>query len=126
MGLSNYNGSVTLISGIRQANNGTFPLLEANAVQVDDDGTRLDEKLAELEGIVVHGLSTAQINMLEKIFNHIAYIDTEAQSTVDEFIQSLRGATDIDVDSIVQDGNVLTIYSLANAPAQNENTLVIA
>lgn len=126
MGLSNYNGSVTLISGIRQANNGTFPLLEANAVQVDDDGTRLDEKLAELEGIVVHGLSTAQINMLEKIFHHIAYIDTEAQSTVDEFIQSLRGTTDIDVDSIVQDGNVLTIYSLANAPAQNENTLVIA
>ena len=47
-----YSGSVTLISGITQKNNGTFPLVNAPAVQVDDTGKRLDAKLAELEGSI--------------------------------------------------------------------------
>ena len=44
-----YNGSVELISGIKQKNNGTFPLVDASAVQVDDE-TRLDETLQDNEG----------------------------------------------------------------------------
>lgn len=40
-----YNGSVELISGITPANGQDFPLVAAHAVQVDDDGTRLDEAL---------------------------------------------------------------------------------
>lgn len=40
-----YNGSVELISGIKPKNGGTFPLVNAHDVQVDDDGTRLDEVL---------------------------------------------------------------------------------
>lgn len=233
MGLSSYKGSVTLISGIKQANNGTFPLLEANAVQVDEDGTRLDAKLTELEGQIedaastadidaitdlyadgagilqavysqsgltpvkdtsgnsvsikgkqgeqgAPGLSTfvrfstsntgenmttewshdqsyigiataltpptdadeytwclfvnpytpsgwtaAQITMLETIFEHIVYTDTETQATADALITSLRDRTNVTVDSITQSGDTLTIHSLANAPVQSGNTLII-
>lgn len=91
MGLSNYNGSVTLISGIRQANNGTFPLLEANAVQVDEDGTRLDEKMEELErdkvdkidgkGLSTNDYTTEEKNKLENITE---YTESEIQAIWDE------------------------------------------
>lgn len=49
-----YNGSTTLISGITQANNGTFPLVEGSAVQFKEeenlDGTykSVDQKIEEL------------------------------------------------------------------------------
>lgn len=46
--LENYTGSVELISGIRQKNNGDFPLMEAHSVQVDESGKRLDELLDNL------------------------------------------------------------------------------
>lgn len=49
--LENYTGSVELISGIKQKNNGDFPLMEAHAVQVDESGKRLDEALEDLESI---------------------------------------------------------------------------
>lgn len=42
---SEYNGSIELISGLKQANGQDFPLMEAHAVQVDENGTRLDEAL---------------------------------------------------------------------------------
>lgn len=44
-----YNGSVELISGIKQANNGTFPLVDASAVRVSDD-KRLDAVVNEVAG----------------------------------------------------------------------------
>lgn len=44
-----YNGSVELISGIKQANNGTFPLVDASAVRVSDD-KRLDAVVGEVAG----------------------------------------------------------------------------
>lgn len=47
--LETYKGSVTLISGITQKNNGTFPLMEANAILVDDSDTRLDTLLTEIK-----------------------------------------------------------------------------
>ena len=46
--LKNYNGSVQLIAGITQKGGGDFALVEANAIQTREDGTRLD---AELETI---------------------------------------------------------------------------
>ena len=46
--LTNYSGSVELISGIRQKNDGDFPLMEAHSVQVDETGKRLDELLDNL------------------------------------------------------------------------------
>lgn len=44
----NYSGSVELISGLKPKNNGDFPLLHAHDIQVDADGTRLDEKLSTM------------------------------------------------------------------------------
>ena len=55
--LQNYKGSVTLISGIKQANGQDFPLAEANAIQIDENGKRLDEALDELN----KGLSSSPI-----------------------------------------------------------------
>ena len=46
--MSIYNGTVELIGGLTPKNNGTFPLVSAKDVQVDDDGVRLNEKLLEL------------------------------------------------------------------------------
>ena len=43
-----YNGSIELISGIKQANNGDFALVDASAVHVSDDGKRLNTVLSEL------------------------------------------------------------------------------
>ena len=46
--LNNYIGSVDLISGLRPKNNRDFPLMEAHDIVVDEEGTRLDEKLEAL------------------------------------------------------------------------------
>lgn len=46
--MSKYSGSIELISGIRQANGGDFPLVDASAIQVDDTGKRLDKALEEI------------------------------------------------------------------------------
>ena len=43
-----YNGSVELISGIKPKNGGTFPLVNAQDVQVCEDGTRLPAKLDKI------------------------------------------------------------------------------
>lgn len=43
-----YNGSVELISGLKPKNGGTFPLVNAPDVQVDEDGTRLPAALAKI------------------------------------------------------------------------------
>ena len=45
--MAKYNGSVELISGLKQANGQDFPLVDASAVQVDESGTRLDKALEE-------------------------------------------------------------------------------
>ena len=42
------NGSVELISGIKPKNGGTFPLVNAQDVQVGEDGTRLPVTLAQI------------------------------------------------------------------------------
>lgn len=43
-----YNGSVELISGLKPKNGGTFPLVNAPDVQVDEDGTRLPVMLSKI------------------------------------------------------------------------------
>ena len=53
-----YKGSVELISGLTQKNNGDFPLVNAPAIQVDDTGKRLDTKLTELERAITAGSVT--------------------------------------------------------------------
>lgn len=46
--IENYNGSVSLIAGITQKGGGDFALVEANAVQTREDGTRLDTELGTI------------------------------------------------------------------------------
>lgn len=47
--LGNYNGSVELMAGITQKGGGDFALMDANAVQTREDGTRLDVELETLQ-----------------------------------------------------------------------------
>ena len=47
--MAKYKGSVELISGITQKNGGKFPLMDASAIQVDDNDKRLNEILEELK-----------------------------------------------------------------------------
>ncbi len=44
-----YKGSVELISGITQKNGGSFPLMDASAVQYDDTGKNVKQAIEELE-----------------------------------------------------------------------------
>ena len=46
--LKNYKGTVKLVSGITQNNNQNYPLMEANAIQVDENDKRLDVELNEI------------------------------------------------------------------------------
>lgn len=49
-----YNGSVELISGLKPKNGGTFPLVNAQDVQVGEDGTRLPvtlDKITEVQSV---------------------------------------------------------------------------
>lgn len=41
--------AIELIATIKPKNNGTFPIAEAEDISVDEKGTRLSEKLKELE-----------------------------------------------------------------------------
>ena len=50
--LENYNGSVSLMAGITQKGGGDFAMVEANAVQTREDGTRLDAELLSLQNLV--------------------------------------------------------------------------
>lgn len=50
--LENYNGSIDLISGLRPKNDGDFPLMQAHDIVVDENGTRLDEKLESLSSAI--------------------------------------------------------------------------
>ena len=56
--LNNYDGTIELISGITQKNGGDFALIDAHAVQTDEQGTRLDEALTNLK---VQGGSSYEI-----------------------------------------------------------------
>lgn len=46
--LTSYTGNVDIAWGFRPKNGGDFPLMEAHDIVVDENGTRLDEKLADI------------------------------------------------------------------------------
>lgn len=50
--LESYNGSVPLMAGITQMGSGDFAMVEANAVQTREDGTRLDAELQSLQNAI--------------------------------------------------------------------------
>ena len=47
--MAKYKGSVELISGLTQKNGGKFPLLDASAIQVDDNDTRLNQIIEDIK-----------------------------------------------------------------------------
>lgn len=51
--LKNYKGTITLAAGLTQSNNQNYPLMDANAVQTKEDGTRLDKTIADLENDII-------------------------------------------------------------------------
>lgn len=58
-----YQGSIELIGGLKPKNNGSFPLMEAKDIQVDSEGTRLDDALNRINTSVV--LTLAEYQELE-------------------------------------------------------------
>ena len=58
-----YSGSIDLIAGIRPKNNGTFPLINAHDVYVDDN-TRLDEALQAAGQVEVGDVTTTKNGLM--------------------------------------------------------------
>lgn len=73
--LNNYNGSVSLMAGITQKGGGDFAMIEANAVQTREDGTRLDIELETLQNLV--GDTTVSEQIDEAIAEITAIPDSE-------------------------------------------------
>jgi hypothetical protein len=99
--MAKYNGSTELISGLIQANNQNFPLVDASAVQVDDNGKRLDKALEQINEMLNSGTTGGGAECGCNIYvqsdepqdapDGSIWIDT------DEEHQS-AGATNIDID----------------------------
>lgn len=85
-----YNGSVELISGITQANNGSFPLVDASAVRVDDE-TRLDEALENIAGIGMRVTNVQRRSVLSAIGQTIKAIVFTVKTSVDYNTQNEGG-----------------------------------
>lgn len=56
--MTEYNGSIELVSGITPKNNGDFPLVNAHDVQTNSNGQRLDEALLQLLEMIDDGVAT--------------------------------------------------------------------
>lgn len=84
-----YQGSIELIGGLKPKNNGSFPLMEAKDIQVDPEGTRLDDALNRINTSVI--LTLAEYQELEnngQLKESTSYIvtctETEYQNLVSD------------------------------------------
>lgn len=59
--MAEYQGSIELIGGLKPKNNGSFPLMDAKDIQVDDTGKRLDAALADIGTSVILTLAEYQV-----------------------------------------------------------------
>lgn len=84
-----YTGSIDLISGIRQANGGTFPLVDATAVRVDDE-TRLDEALGNLDNEVVVS-DTKFLLQAENVPDTVQTITFDGSGNVSQITHTANG-----------------------------------
>lgn len=83
--MAEYQGSIDLIGGLRPKNNGTFPLMEAKDIQVDNEGTRLDTALNNIASSVI--LTLAEYQALEsagELKENVSYIVTLTQTEYDD------------------------------------------
>ena len=69
--MAKYKGSVELISGLTQKNGGKFPLLDASAIQVDDNDTRLNQIIEDIKNgsDVTESLNNAAAKIEEAMAN---------------------------------------------------------
>lgn len=113
-----YNGSIELISGIRQANNGTFPLVDASAVLVDGNDKRLNAALQEL--------NTA-INSINDLISGLSIPSIDATLSIEGAAADAK-VTGIEISKLKSKIFVGTYAEYQTANANNEipiNALVI-
>ena len=79
-----YNGSIELISGIKQKNNGKFPLVDASAIRVDDN-SMLDATLDTLKGDIT-SLETLLRTIQEKLNSGSSSVDTVTVNEINDMI----------------------------------------
>lgn len=100
---SNYTGTIQLISGIKQANNQDFALLESHAIQVNNDGKRLDSVVNELAHAEVIASITGIISdstgdPISEMYDGLYLLDNIDYNVSDEVaIISLSGNVNITV-----------------------------
>lgn len=109
--LSNYKGSVDLISGLRPQNNGDFPLMQAHDIVVDESGTRLDEKLKNI-GTSGSGGSGSSV----------AIIDVNELPTVDINTKAIYRLTSASFyyNTVKADANDMYCYVVDSLPSNGE------
>lgn len=84
--MANFKGGIELISGLKPKN-GNFPLVNAPDIQVSEEGTRLDTKLAAIDEAIAQGVSEDKV--AEIVFNRSEFTDLETQ--VNENTQWIEG-----------------------------------
>lgn len=87
-----YQGSIELIGGLKPKNNGSFPLMEAKDIQVDSEGTRLDDAL--------NGINTSVILTLAE------YQELENNGQLKETTSYIVTCTETEYQNLVSDGAV--------------------
>ena len=141
-----YYGSIKLVSGITQANGKDFPLVNAPAVQVDDEGKRLDTKLEELEQSINDAKSEsseALASLQEELEQSISTAKSEAiadaaskddvlKSTLEEGIATAKSeaisdaASKDDVLKSILENSIDNAKSEAIADAANKDSTLKA
>lgn len=89
--LENYNGSVSLMAGITQKGGGDFAMVEANAVQTREDGTRLDAELEALQNDISEKADS------EHTHDDIYYTEAEVDEKIDTAIASIEAIPDSEI-----------------------------
>ena len=137
--MAKYNGSVELISGLKQANGQDFPLVDASAVQVDESGTRLDKALEEkVSRTEIENISSSSVSVskteptnesaevwinpdLEENFSvpeikddTVNATDTWSSKKIDSELSSLKSNIDSNTESI-KNNKILVDSTLENS-----------
>ena len=89
--LENYNGSVSLMAGITQKGGGDFALVEANAVQTGEDGTRLDAALEALQSDVNEKADS------EHNHDDLYYTEAEVNEVIADAIAEITAIPDSEI-----------------------------
>lgn len=79
--LSNYFGSIDLISGLRPKGGQDFPLMDAHSVLVGENGERLDERLTKFEGLNDLLSSTQKTEFSKVLFDYTTALNTTMDVT---------------------------------------------